>query len=119
LQKILTGETVGTRFPVVGDASPAKKWLASADDHATGSVMLNQGAIDALLDASRLTSLLPVGIEVIDGQFSRGDVIQILDPSKRVRGCGRAGYDHVEARQLMGQRGQKPLVHYDYLYLVE
>lgn len=119
LQKILAGEAVGTRFPVVGDASPAKKWLASADDHATGSVTLNQGAIDALLDASRLTSLLPVGIEAIDGQFSRGDVIQILDPSKRVRGCGRAGYDHVEARQLMGQRGQKPLVHYDYLYLVE
>lgn len=119
LQKILAGEAVGTRFPVVGDVSPAKKWLASADDHATGSVTLNQGAIDALLDASRLTSLLPVGIEAIDGQFSRGDVIQILDPSKQVRGCGRAGYDHLEARQLMGQRGQKPLVHYDYLYLVD
>jgi glutamate 5-kinase len=34
-----------------------------------------------------------------------------------VLGCGKAQYDHCEARNLIGQRGQKPLIHYDYLYL--
>jgi glutamate 5-kinase len=61
---------------------------------------------------------LPVGIESVQGRFSSGDVIQIRNLAGDVLGCGRARYDHEEARQLMGKRGQKPLVHYDYLYLV-
>jgi glutamate 5-kinase len=117
MSKILGDVQAGTHFPIIGDASPAKKWLASADDHATGSVTINTGAEEALLDTNRLTSLLPVGIETVDGNFDRGDVIQILNPSGKVLGCGQARYDHREARKLIGQRGQKPLIHYDYLYL--
>ena len=109
----------GTRFPALGEASPAKRWLASADGHATGYVTVNAGAESALTDSNRLASLLPVGIEAVDGRFNRGDVIQILNPGGRVLGCGRARYDHQEAERLMGQRGQKPLIHYDYLYLVD
>ena len=119
VQKIVSEEEAGTRFPVMGEASPAKRWLASADDHAAGSVTVNSGAESALLDSSRLTSLLPVGIETIDGSFNRGDVIQIRNPAGKVLGCGRARYDHEEAGKLMGQRGQKPLIHYDYLYLID
>lgn len=115
--KILGNSPTGTRFPVIGDASPAKRWLASADDHATGSVIVNQGAEDALLDTNRLASLLPVGVESVEGDFARGDVIRIVSLSGQVLGCGRARYDHKEARELLGQRGHKPLIHYDYLYL--
>jgi glutamate 5-kinase len=117
LNKILGDPGAGTRFPVIGDASSAKKWLASADDHAAGSVTVNQGAEDALLDTNRLASLLPVGIEAVEGSFDQGDVILILAQSGKVLGCGQARYDHRKAKKLMGQRGQKPLVHYDYLYL--
>ena len=117
--KILGDQQAGTRFPVIGDASPAKKWLASTDGHATGSVTLNKGAQDALLDGNRLASLLPIGIETVEGHFSSGDVIQIRSLSGEVLGCGRAAYDHEEATRLIGQRGQKPLVHYDYLYLLD
>lgn len=117
IKKILSDQTTGTRFPATGDASPAKRWLASADDHATGIVTVNQGAADALLDQNHLASLLPVGIDAIDGQFDRGDVIQILGPNGKVLGCGQARYDHKEATDLIGQHGQKPLIHYDYLYL--
>lgn len=119
LHRILGEEKAGTRFPVVGDVSPAKRWLASADGHATGSVTVNDGAEKALLDSTHLASVLPVGIEAVEGRFDRGDVIRILNPSGRVLGCGQARYDHEEATRLMGQRGQKPLVHYDYLYLVD
>jgi len=117
MSKILGDLKAGTRFPVIADVSPAKRWLASADDHATGSVTVNQGAEDALLDRNRLASLLPVGIEAVDGHFDRGDVVLILSQSGKILGCGQARYDHQEAKKLMGQRGQKPLVHYDYLYL--
>jgi glutamate 5-kinase len=118
LLKIVGPEGAGTRFPAQGEASPAKRWLASADGHATGSVTVNAGAEAALLDRSRLTSLLPVGIAAVDGDFSTGDVIRILGENGRVLGCGRARYDHEEARRVMGQRGQKPLIHYDYLFLL-
>ena len=92
--------------------------MASADGPAAGWVTVNAGAEAALLDRARLASLLPVGIDAVDGQFSGGDVIQIRNADGHVLGCGRAHYDHEEARRLMGKRGQKPLVHYDYLYLV-
>jgi glutamate 5-kinase len=114
----ILAKSAGTRFPALGDASPTKRWLASADDYAAGSVTVNAGAESALNDSNRLASLLPVGIEAVEGRFNRGDVIQIINPTGRVLGCGRARYDHREAERLMGQRGQKPLIHYDYLYLV-
>jgi glutamate 5-kinase len=119
LVRITGAEHAGTRFPALGDASPAKRWLASADDHAEGHVIVNQGAESALLDSSRLTSLLPVGIESVEGSFSKGDVIQIRGLDGAVLGCGRARYNHEEADRLKGKRGQKALIHYDYLYLVD
>ena len=119
LHKIASGQAVGTRFPATGEASPAKRWLASADGHAVGSVTVNAGAAEALLDRSRLASLLPVGIEAVEGPFSQGDVIQVRGPGDRVLGCGRAGYGHEETAQALGKRGQKPLIHYDYLYLID
>lgn len=118
LVKVVSAQSTGTRFPAQGEASSAKRWLASADSHATGWVTVNAGAEAALLDRSHLASLLPVGIEAVEGRFSSGDVIQIRNAAGKVLGCGRARYDHGEVRQLMGKRGQKPLVHYDYLYLV-
>ncbi|RPH98553.1 MAG: glutamate 5-kinase [Lysobacterales bacterium] len=119
LLKVVNAQSAGTRFPAQGEASSAKRWLASADGHATGAVTVNAGAETALLDRSRLASLLPVGVEDVEGSFSAGDVIRIRNAAGKVLGCGRARYDHEEARRLMGQRGQKPLIHYDYLYLLK
>ena len=34
LNRIVTGQAVGTRFPATKEASPAKRWLASADERA-------------------------------------------------------------------------------------
>jgi glutamate 5-kinase len=117
---LITGkQAVGTRFPASSGSSPAKRWLASADDHAAGVVRINRGAEQALLDRNRLTSLLPVGVESLEGRFKRGDVIRIINPSGNVLGCGRAQYDYEDARKIVGQQGHKPLIHYDYLYLNE
>lgn len=118
LLDVVAGGDVGTRFPAHREASSAKRWLASAQAVAGGSVTVNAGAEAALLDRSRLASLLPVGIESVEGPFDRGDVIQIRNSEHQVLGCGRARYDHREAEKLQGQHGHKPLIHYDYLYLI-
>ena len=119
LSRITVDRSVGTTFPAGHGTSPAKRWLASADDHAVGIVRVNEGAAQALLDQSRLASLLPVGINALEGEFKRGDVIRIIGPKGAVLGCGRAQYDREEAQALLGQQGHKPLIHYDYLYLSE
>jgi glutamate 5-kinase len=119
LQRIVGGDAIGTRFAPGSDASPAKRWLASAQQHAAGSVTVNAGAAAALLEPNRLASLLPVGISRVEGPFEAGDVIQIRNEAGQVIGCGKARYNDSEATEKQGERGHKPLVHYDYLYLVE
>jgi len=117
LARIAAGEAVGTRFPARGTSSPAKRWLASMDDHALGAVTVNAGAEAALLDRNRLASLLPVGLVKVEGEFHSGDVVQVRNEAGEVLGCGRSQYDHTEARDAIGQRERKPVIHYDYLYI--
>ncbi len=117
LGHIVKGEPIGTRFPPSRTVTPAKRWLAVMDDHAQGVVVVNDGARDALMDSDHLASLLPVGIERVEGNFERGDVIQVCDLQGHVLGCGRADYNDTRARERLGQRDQKPLIHYDYLYI--
>ncbi len=119
LLHITSGASTGTRFPAGTVASPAKRWLASADGHAAGAVRVNEGAASVLCDRKRLSSLLPVGVDACEGDFKRGDVIRILGPGGQVLGCGRSQYDREEAERCIGQRDQKPIIHYDYLYLME
>lgn len=118
LLDIAAGAAVGTRFRAQREASPAKRWLASTPTASGSHVTINAGAEAALLDDSKLASLLPVGVVAIEGPFERGDVIQIRSEDGKVLGCGRVRYNHSQAQELLGQRGQKPLIHYDYLYLV-
>lgn len=119
LMDVVSGKPPGTRFAAGAGTSPAKRWLANADDHAVGAVRVNAGAAQALTDASRLASLLLVGAVSLEGEFKRGDVIRIVDESDRVLGVGRSQYDCVEARGLLGEKGHKPLIHSDYLYVSE
>lgn len=119
LKRTLAGERSGTRFVSGSDVSPAKRWLASVQNQAAGSVTVNPGAEAALLDQSRLASLLPVGISQVNGPFEVGDVIQIRNEAGRVIGCGRTRYSAEDAAQKLGQRGHKAMIHYDYLYMLE
>ena len=62
-------------------------------------------------------SLLPVGVVAVDGDFEEGDLVNILREDGTPLGVGRTSYGSTEARQLMGRHDQRPIIHYDYLYL--
>lgn len=119
LRAVVSEHPPGTRFPAAGKATPARRWLAGMDGHAQGALVVNDGAREALLDRRRLTSLLPVGVERVEGEFQQGDVVQVRDLAGRLLGCGRSGYDAGAARDAAGEHDRKPLIHYDYLYLVD
>lgn len=93
-----------------------RKWVAHSDNYTKGEVMINSGAKEALY-SSDAASLLPVGIVSVAGDFSKGDIIRIRDEEGESLGLGKAEYGFKKAKERIGQANQKPIVHYDYLYL--
>lgn len=109
-------DTICTRFlPADKPVSGVKKWIAHSKEFAKGEVFVNEGAKQALL--SRASSLLPIGITRISGQFEKDDIIRIMSEDRTLVGLGRAAYNSKEACSLIGIRDARPLVHYDYLYM--
>jgi glutamate 5-kinase len=108
---------VGTTFLLQKDASSVKRWIAHSEGFEKGTVFINQGAEMALSSRDKAISLLPVGVTKIDGNFEKGDIIRICNEKKANIGLGLAQYNSQKAVSLIGQKGQKPLIHYDYLFL--
>jgi len=116
LTDVLQGHLAHTRFIPQRHTSGKKKWIANSEPYAKGAVRVNAGASDALL-SNRATSLLPVGVTSVEGDFQKGDVIRLLDETGFQVGLGIAEYSSEKARERLGKKKQRPLVHYDYLYL--
>ena len=96
--------------------SSVKKWIAHSDGFAKGEIRINQGAYDALM-SSQASSLLPVGVVAVDGDFEKDDIVRVLAPDGRQFAVGRTSYDSDEARAAIGKQGLRPVIHYNYLYI--
>ncbi len=119
LQSIVGGEPVGTRFISKKSEHGIKRWIAHSEGLEKGAVIVNQGAIDALTGTDHASSLLPVGITAVEGDFSKGDIIRICAEDGTVVGYGMSACSAEKARATLGQKGLKPVIHYDYLYIVQ
>jgi len=97
----LAGEHVGTFFHRVRERPAARLfWLA----HATsprGRLHLDDGAVKAVVH--RRASLLPAGITGVDGQFTAGDPVDLVDPGGRPVARGLVNYDASELPGLLGR----------------
>jgi len=113
---VLAGNAIHTRFTPDKSKSGKKKWIAHSAHSATGMVRVNEGARIALT-SSKATSLLPVGIVKVLADFNKGEIIKLVDEHDKLIGLGIAEYGSDKAKERVGQKNQKPLVHYDYLYL--
>ncbi len=108
---------VCTRFvPSEKEVSNVKKWIAHSDGFAKGELHINAGAKEALLGETA-SSLLAVGITSVVGEFEKDDIVKIIDENGEQLGVGRVGFESEQVRELIGKKGNKPIVHYDYLYL--
>jgi glutamate 5-kinase len=117
LTDLLTHTVPHTYFIPNKTASEKKKWIAHSEKSATGIVQVNEGAKEALV-SKKATSLLPVGIVNILSDFKKGEIIKLIDEKSELFGLGIAEYGADKAQESIGQKKQKPLVHYDYLYLL-
>lgn len=109
--------TLCTRFEPNREAmGSVKKWIAHSEGFAKGELHLTAPAVKALT-GEQAVSLLPVGVTAVEGDFEKDDIVLLVDEGGRRIGVGRTACDAAEARRVAGQHGQRPLVHYDYLYL--
>ncbi|MDL2243587.1 glutamate 5-kinase [Bacteroidales bacterium OttesenSCG-928-J19] len=110
-------QAVCTRFvPSSKPSSGVKKWLAHSDSFAKGELYINENAAK-VLQGKKASSLLSIGIVDVKGEFEKDDIVKIIGNDNQIVGLGKVGYDSQRTRELMGKKGNKPVVHYDYLYL--
>jgi glutamate 5-kinase len=110
-------DVVCTQFVAsTGEVSSVKKWIAHSQGFAKGEIHVNENAAKALT-GEKAVSLLPIGATNIIGEFEKDDVVKIIDEKGTELGVGKVQYDSDKAREMLGKKNQKPLVHCDYLYL--
>jgi glutamate 5-kinase len=120
----VAGESgVGTVFRARPHRLPARKlWIAFALA-ASGRLLVDQGAQDALAQGGR--SLLPAGVVSTEGDFGPADAVEIAGPDGRVFAKGLVRQRAERAAEWVGRRSEqlpedlsRVVVHRDDLVLV-
>ena len=110
-------DVVCTTFtPSQKEISSVKKWIAHSDGYAKGSLIINEKAQIKLL-SDEAVSLLPIGVVSVEGEFEKDDIVKIVTTEGVSIGVGKVSCDSAKARSVIGNKGGRPLVHYDYLFL--
>jgi glutamate 5-kinase len=126
LIRLTQGEAIGTLLVAQTQKNQARKqWMA---DHLQlrGSVVVDPGAVVKVRDDGK--SLLPIGMVLVEGEFSRGDVIAVRDGAGVEVARGLANYSSSEARllcrrpsadieKLLGYAAEPEMLHRDNLVL--
>ena len=126
LLRLAQGEAIGTMLVAPTQKQQARKqWMA---DHLQlrGAITVDKGAVDKVRKEGK--SLLPIGMVAVEGEFSRGEVIAILDPQGLEIARGLANYASAEARLIcrkpsgeieanLGYIAEPEMVHRDNLVL--
>ena len=101
LADIANGKFPGTVLRAgAGRIAARKQWLAGRL-RASGRLFLDAGAVAVLIDSGK--SLLPVGVQRLEGRFERGDLVDCVDAaSGRAVARGLINYGSVEAEKIIG-----------------
>lgn len=101
LTKVFDQEPVGTLFlPGTRKLDARKRWLS---DHLKmrGSLILDDGAVRVLKESGK--SLLAVGIQSVEGEFQRGDLVSLKSISGEEVARGLVNYGAEDVRMVQGQ----------------
>ncbi|MDR3283067.1 MAG: glutamate 5-kinase [Candidatus Methanoplasma sp.] len=99
--KAVSGEEVGTIFVADAQISKKRRWLKSA--HAYGSIVIDEGAYNAVRNH---LSLLPIGVIGVEGRFDKGDIVDIVFDGSVVA-KGAPVYNSEEVSKVMGLHSGK------------
>ena len=114
LVRISHREEIGTFFPAqVNKMESKKRWMLSGLA-SKGKITVDKGAVSALKEQNK--SLLPAGVAKVQGEFHRGDIVDILDEKGKRIGCGIANYSSSDLAIIAGKHSDVigKLLGYDY-----
>ena len=114
LVRISQGEDIGTFFPAqVNKMESRKRWMLSGLA-SRGKVTVDKGAVSALREQNK--SLLPAGVIKAEGEFHRGDIVDILGEKGKRIACGISNYSSSDLAIIGGKHSDRilSLLGYDY-----
>jgi glutamate 5-kinase len=101
LQRLAADERLGTCLkPSSGAVAARKQWLAG-QLRVRGRLLLDAGAVKVLRGAG--SSLLPVGVTRVEGEFDRGDLVVCIAPGGEEVARGLVNYNATESSRIIGQ----------------
>jgi len=102
LLRLFSGEILGTFFmPAKSKLSSRKCWIGFALKP-KGRLFVDKGAAAAIAEMGK--SLLPGGIIRVEGQFSAGEPVEIIDPGGNRLATGLVNYSAGDIEKIMGLR---------------
>lgn len=105
ISDIFDAKDVGTLFLSQGGyLSARKRWIGFAV-RPTGTLVLDEGAIQAVCDRGH--SLLPIGILRCVGKFEKGDIVSLVDTKGNEVARGLTNYAYKEAALIIGQKSHE------------
>lgn len=97
---VLSGDAPSTSFGLSGDAlSHRKRWIAFGRA-ARGTLVVDSGAAQALLEKGR--SLLAAGITGVEGDFEIGESVRIASDNDKELACGLVNYSSADIERIKG-----------------
>ena len=100
-REALAGQDTGTVFLPTGRRTPTRLlWLGHASTP-QGRLHLDAGAVRAV--TVRRASLLPAGVTRVEGEFTAGDPVDLLDENGHTIARGLVNYDSAELPALLGR----------------
>ena len=103
LKRLFDGEPLGTFFmPCRGKRIYGRRpWIAFALER-KGSIRIDSGAVAALREGG--SSLLPVGVTDVSGQFQEGDCVVCVDSDGREVAVGLSNYSSDDLKKITGHQ---------------
>ena len=105
LLKIYNGEEVGTQITTNKSTLSSRKLWISSFGSVSGTIKLDDGAIEALLRKGK--SLLSVGITDVVGDFNKGDLVRCTDKRGNEIATGLINFNNEEVKAIKGLNSEE------------
>ncbi|MCL5791541.1 MAG: glutamate 5-kinase, partial [Deltaproteobacteria bacterium] len=127
ITRLMNGEKLGTTvLPSSKKIEAKRKWI-SLLMKSSGSIVIDNGAVSAVL---KKKSLLAAGIVSVSGAFKQGEVVSIMDTGANQIGKGITNYSVTDIEKIKGKKslqinsslGYKKgdeIIHRDNLVIIE
>ncbi|MDK2954791.1 MAG: glutamate 5-kinase [Desulfovibrionales bacterium] len=102
LERVFNGEALGTFIPAESKSVSQRKFWMAYHDTPEGALSLDAGAVRAV--AERGKSLLPAGVNRVEGTFEVGALVRLLGPDGDTIGVGLTNYDSEDLAKILGRQ---------------